>query len=60
MKTFFDVGANDGLDSLKYARNNPRLNDKESISFYMCTIRQQKADDLIFEILKRHSAEWWD
>ena len=44
----------------KYARNNPRLNDKESISFYMCTIRQQKADDLIFEILKRHSAEWWD
>jgi len=44
----------------KYAKNNPRLNDKESISFYMCTIRQQKADDLIFEILKRHSAEWWD
>jgi hypothetical protein len=44
----------------KYARNNPRLNDKEAISFYMCTIRQQKADDLIFEILKRHSAEWWD
>jgi len=41
-------------------KNNPRLNDKESISFYMCTIRQQKADDLIFEILKRHSAEWWD
>lgn len=44
----------------KYAKNNPRHNDKESISFYMCTIRQQKADDLIFEILKRHSAEWWD
>jgi hypothetical protein len=44
----------------KYAKNNPRLNDKESISFYMCNIRQQKADDLIFEILKRHSAEWWD
>ena len=44
----------------KYARNNKSLSDKDSISFYMCSIRQQKADDLIFEILKRHSAEWWD
>lgn len=44
----------------KYARNNKHLSDKDSISFYMSQIRQQKADDLIFEILKRHSAEWWD
>ena len=44
----------------KYARNNKSLNDNDSISFYMSHIRQEKADDLIFEILKRHSAEWWD
>lgn len=44
----------------KYARNNESLNNKDSISFYMSCIRQDKADDLIFEILKRHSAEWWD
>lgn len=30
------------------------------ISMYMGMVRQQKADRLIFEILKNHSAEWWD
>jgi len=44
----------------KYAKNNKSLNNKDSISFYMSHIRQEKADDLIFEILKKHSAEWWD
>jgi hypothetical protein len=36
------------------------LNDKENIAFFMGHVRQQKCDDLIFEILKKHSAEWWD
>jgi hypothetical protein len=38
----------------------PHFNDKDALAHFMCHIRQQKADDLIFEILKRHSAEWWD
>jgi len=46
--------------ALKKYKDNKRLDDKEAISLYMSMIRQQKADDLIFEILKRHSAEWWD
>lgn len=36
------------------------FNDKDALAHFMCFVRQQKADDLIFEILKRHSAEWWD
>ena len=43
----------------KYAKNS-RLDDKETLSMYMGLIRQQKADDLIFEILKKRSADWWD
>ncbi len=46
--------------ALKKYREYSRLDDKETISLYMGHIRQQKCDDLIFEILKRHSAEWWD
>ena len=46
--------------ALKKYSHHSRLEDKETISLYMGMIRQQKADDLIFEILKRHSAEWWD
>lgn len=38
----------------------PHFGDKDALSHFMCHYRQQKADDLIFEILKRHSAEWWD
>ena len=34
--------------------------DKDALSHFMCHYRQNKADELIFEILKRHSAEWWD
>ena len=44
----------------KYAKNNKSLNDKENIAFFMGHVRQQKCDDLIFEILKKHSSEWWD
>ena len=43
----------------KYAKNS-RLDDKETLSLYMGYIRQEKCDNLIYEILKRHSAEWWD
>jgi hypothetical protein len=46
--------------ALKKYANHSRMTDKETISLYMGHIRQQKCDDLIFEILKRHSAEWWD
>ena len=38
----------------------PHFGDKDALAHFMCHIRQKKADDLIFEILKRHSAEWWD
>jgi FkbM family methyltransferase len=47
MKTFFDVGANDGLDSLKYARNNP---DATVYAFepnpYMIEILEKESKDL--------------
>ena len=47
MKTFFDVGANDGLDSLKYARNNP---DARVYAFepnpYMIEILERESKDL--------------
>ena len=43
----------------KYAKN-PRLDDNETLSLYMGYVRQDKCDDLIYEILKRHSAKWWD
>jgi hypothetical protein len=46
--------------ALKKYKDHSHLEDKETISLYMGHLRQQKADDLIFEILKRHSAEWWD
>ena len=46
--------------ALKKYSYHSRLEEKETISLYMGMIRQQKADDLIFEILKRRSAEWWD
>ena len=40
--------------------NYSHFDNKDALSHFMCHIRQNKADDLIFEILKRHSAEWWD
>lgn len=40
--------------------NYSHFGDKDALSHFMCHYRQQKADELIFEILKRHSAEWWD
>jgi FkbM family methyltransferase len=47
MKTFFDVGANDGLDSLKYARNNP---EDKVYAFepnpYMIEILEKESKDL--------------
>jgi hypothetical protein len=46
--------------ALKKYSYHSRLEEKETISLYIGMIRQQKADDLIFEILKRRSAEWWD
>ena len=46
--------------ALKKYNTFSRLDDKETLSMYIGHIRQQKCDDLIFEILKRHSAEWWD
>jgi hypothetical protein len=46
--------------ALKKYNENSRLDDKETISLYMGHIRQEKCDNLIYEILKRHSAEWWD
>lgn len=44
---------------IKYP-NYSHFEDKDSLSHFMGHYRQEKADDLIFEILKRHSAEWWD
>jgi hypothetical protein len=46
--------------ALKKYREYSRMSDKETISLYMGRIRQQKCDDLLFEILKKRSAEWWD
>ena len=47
MKTFFDVGANDGIDSLKYARNNP---EDKVYAFepnpYMIEILEKESKDL--------------
>jgi len=40
--------------------NYSHFDNEDALSHFMCHIRQSKADDLIFEILKRHSAEWWD
>lgn len=36
------------------------FDDKDALSHFMCQYRQHKANELIFEILKKHSAEWWD
>ncbi len=38
----------------------PHFEDKDALSHFMCHHRQTKANNLIFEILKNHSAEWWD
>ena len=46
--------------ALKKYTKSSRLDDKETLSLYMGYIRQEKCDNLIYEILKRHSAEWWD
>ena len=46
--------------ALKKYKDRSRLHDKETLSLYMAHVRQKKCDDLIFEILKKHSAEWWD
>ena len=43
----------------KYAKY-PHFDDKDALAHFMCHIRQEKADNLIFEILKRYSADWWD
>jgi FkbM family methyltransferase len=47
MKYFFDVGANDGFDSLSYARNNP---DDQVFAFepnpYMIDLLQRRSKDL--------------
>ena len=44
----------------KFVVDHKNITDNQYIAFFMGHIRQQKCDDLIFEILKRHSAEWWD
>lgn len=36
------------------------FDDKDALSHFMSSYRQQKADKLIFKILEQHSAEWWD
>lgn len=46
--------------ALKKYTKSSRLDDKETLSLYMGYIRQEKCDNLIYEILKRHSAQWWD
>ena len=43
----------------KYSKHR-ELTEKEVLSMFMAHERQKKCDDLIFEILKRHSHEWWD
>jgi hypothetical protein len=43
----------------KYSKHS-RLDDKETISLFMGYIRQEKCNNLIYEILKRRSEEWWD
>ena len=43
----------------KYAKY-PHFHDKDALAHFMCHVRQEKADNLIFEILKRYSADWWD
>ena len=40
--------------------NYSHFEDKDALSHFMCHYRQEKADNLIYEILKKHSAEWWD
>jgi hypothetical protein len=44
----------------KFYPNYPHFDDKDALAHFMCHIRQEQADDLIFDILKEHSAEWWD
>ncbi len=43
----------------KYISYRP-IEDSQTLSLYMAHYRQKKCDDLIFEILKTYSAEWWD
>ena len=43
----------------KYSKHS-RLDDKETISLFIGYIRQEKCNNLIYEILKRRSEEWWD
>jgi hypothetical protein len=39
---------------------NHDFSDKMTLAFYMSGHRQKKCRDLIFEILKRKSINWWD
>jgi hypothetical protein len=43
----------------KYSRYKS-TQEKDWLSMFMAQERQSKCNALIFEILKQHSAEWWD
>lgn len=45
---------------MKNQEDYSRLDDKETLSLYMAYYLQKKSDDLIYEILKNRSADWWD
>jgi hypothetical protein len=36
------------------------IQESDALSMFMASDRQSKCNALIFEILKQHSAEWWD
>ena len=44
----------------KYSGKYKYINEKDSLSLFIAQERQNKCNALIFEILKNHSAEWWD
>jgi hypothetical protein len=46
--------------ALKKYSSFKHLHDKETLSLYMAHIRQEKCENLIYEILKRRSSDWWD
>ena len=44
----------------KYTGKYKYIDDKDALTLFMAQERQKKCNHLIFEILKNHSAEWWD
>jgi hypothetical protein len=49
-------------DVRRVLRSHPELHpsDTHTIAFRVSHLRQKRCRNLIFEILKRYSAQWWD